>query len=555
MIRVVDTDWFRRTGLGWSEGGTTELTLPAMQTILLMLLVLVAACALLAERVKVPYPIVLLLAGLGLSVVPHVPRVPLNPQVVFLVFLPPLLYHSAWLTSWREFRMNMVSIVMLAVGLVVFTVVGVALFADHFISALDWRSGLLLGAVVATTDAIAASSIAKRVGLPKAITDVLEGESMLNDATGLLALEFGILIVVQGESPTIGMAITKLAWLMVGGVGTGLLLGFVVVWLERFVDDAPVEIVMSLVTPYAAYLIGERIHASGVLSVVACGLWVSRRSGESFSPEVRMQVAAVWSSLDFALNGLVFCLIGLQLPYVLGGMIHQYRWLTLVRYGLGFSAVLVVLRLVWMYPGAWVAWWLRTRVLRQTYERPSAKGVFVVGWTGMRGVLTLAAAISIPTELADGTPFAQRDLIVFLAFCVILVTLVGQGLTLPMLIRALGLSGSSTELAQEERLARKTALEAAVNWLRHERDVSSETQKPLYDDLLRRYGRRLSVVRSKGPTREGDRLAELLDITRGAAQQERQALMLLRSEGRVGDEALRIVERELDLLETRLKAS
>jgi Na+/H+ antiporter len=523
----------------------------AMQTVLLLLLTVVAIFAVLAEKIRVPYPIVLLMVGLALSLVPHVPRIPLNPQIVFLLFLPPLLYRAAWMTSWREFKFNLVSIVMLAVGLVAFTVLGVALWADHFITALDWKSGLLLGAVVSTTDAIAATSIAQRVGLPKGITDVLEGESMVNDATGLLALEFGVMIVVGGQTPSLGMALGRLVWLIVGGLAVGLAVGAVAIWCERFIDDGPVEIVLSIVTPYAVYLLGERIGASGVLSVVACGLLVARKSGHSFTPQVRMQAMAVWAALDFALNGLVFCLIGLQLPYVLAG-IRGYSWETLVEYGAVFSGVLILLRLVWMYPAALVAWKIRTKLLGQRYARPSAKGIFVVGWTGMRGVLALAAAISIPMELSDGRMFEQRDLIVFLTFCVILVTLVGQGLTLPALIRTLGLANSNEAMEREENDARRAVLQAAIGWLQAERERAGEGQQHLYDDLLQQYGRRLKAVRNGGDTPEGVRFKEILEITSGAARQERMTLMRLRDEGRVGDEVMRAVEQELDLVESRI---
>jgi CPA1 family monovalent cation:H+ antiporter len=522
-----------------------------MQTVLLVLLIVVAVFAVLAERVKVPYPIVLLLAGLGLSLVPHVPRIELHPDVVFLVFLPPLLYRAAWMTSWREFRFNMVTVVMLAVGLVAFTVWGVAEFADRFITALDWRSGFVLGAVVATTDALAAAAIAKRVGLPKAIVDVLEGESMVNDATGLLALQFGVALVVEGRSPTVPMALLSLTWMIVGGLGAGLLVGMAVVWCERHVEDGPVEIVISVIAAYLSYLAGERVGASGVLSVVACGLYASRKSGEFFTPQVRLQVTSVWDALDFALNGMVFCLIGLQLPYVLG-RIRMYSWGTLVEYGLVFSAVLIVLRLVWMYPGAWVAWQIRTRVLKQDYKRPSAKGIFVVGWTGMRGVLALAAAYSLPEKLANGQPFAQRDLIVFLTFCVILVTLVGQGLTLPALIRRLGLAGGVNVLAGEEKMARMAAINAAIGWLRKERNNASDEAQHVYDDLLHQYEHRREAVGGEGVMQDGTQFADAMRVAREAAQMERRVLMRLRDEGKIGDETVRAVERELDLAETRI---
>ena len=302
---------------------------------------LVAGFAAMARRLKVPYPIVLVLAGLVISFFPRMPKVPLDPNVVFVVFLPPLLYASAWAMSWREFRRNAVVIGLLAVGLVGFTVWGVAEFSDNFITALYWKPGFLLGAVVATTDAIAATSIAKTLGLPRRIVDILEGESLLNDATGLLALEIGLAIMVRGEMPTVTSGIVRLIYLVVGGLGIGLLIGVVVGWLEMFIDDGPVELVVSLVVPYAAYLAGERAHASGVLAVVACGIYMSRKSTRFFSPQVRLQVNGAWDALTFMLNGLVFVLIGLQLPYVLTGIHGRYSKGTLIFYGIVFSVVLI----------------------------------------------------------------------------------------------------------------------------------------------------------------------------------------------------------------------
>src|SRR5665213_1105715 len=410
--------------------------LHALETVILLLLLMVAVFAVIAHRLKVPYPIVLVLAGLGISFVPHMPRVPLDPSLVFLIFLPPLLYSAAWGTSWREFRHHLVLISLLAVGLVGFTVWGVAIVSEHFITALDWKAGFLLGAVVATTDAIAATSIARSIGLPRRIVDILEGESLLNDATGLLALELGISIIMRGETPSVGGGVLRLLYLIVGGIGIGLLIGVVVGWLEKFIDDGPVVIVVSLVVPYAAYLAGEHVHASGVLAVVACGLYLSRKSATFFSPGVRMQVMGVWGALTFILNGLVFVLIGLQLPYVLAGIRGAYGIRTLLEYGAVFSVILIALRLIWVFPAVKIASLLR-RWTGHAEKQPGARDVFVVGWTGMRGVLALAAAISVPTTLANGAPFGPRNLIVFLAFCVISVSLVLQGLTLPSLIRAL----------------------------------------------------------------------------------------------------------------------
>jgi monovalent cation/hydrogen antiporter len=529
-------------------------SLHAVETVILLLLVLVAGFAVVARRLKVPYPIVLVLAGLVISFVPRIPRVPLDPNVVFVVFLPPLLYASAWTMSWREFRRNSVVIGLLAVGLVGFTVWGVAEFSDRFITALDWKAGFLLGAVVSTTDAIAATSIAKSIGLPRRIVDILEGESLLNDATGLLALEIGLGIILRGQMPTVGEGAARLLYLIAGGLGIGLLIGVVVGWMEKFVDDGPIELVVSLVVPYAAYLAGERAHASGVLAVVACGLYMSRQSAKFFSPAVRLQVNGAWEAMVFMLNGLVFVLIGMQLPYVLAGIHGRYGKGTLILYGVVFSGVLILLRMVWVFPAMKFASYVERRWMKHEEQPLEARGVFVVGWTGMRGVLALAAAISVPEVLADGKEFEPRNLIVFLAFCVIFVTLVLQGLTLPALIRALGLAGP-TGMDPEEREARRIVLKTAIRYLEDGRKGCSPDVEHVYNDLVHRYRHKLALVGERGDEGVGDVDIEALStqrtIAEGALQAERRTLVGLRDKGRIGDDVLRTMERELDLAESQ----
>jgi monovalent cation/hydrogen antiporter len=533
-------------------------SLHAVETVILLLLVLVAGFAVMAHRLKVPYPIVLVLAGLGISFLPHIPRVPLDPNIVFVIFLPPLLYASAWSMSWREFRRNGMVIGLLAVGLVGFTVWGVAEFSDRFITALDWKAGFLLGAVVATTDAIAATSIAKTLGLPRRIVDILEGESLLNDATGLLALEIGLAIIVRGDTPTVASGAIRLVYLVVGGLGIGLLIGVVVGWMETFIDDGPVELVVSLVVPYAAYLAGERAKVSGVLAVVACGLYMSRKSATFFSATARLQVVGAWDALTFMLNGLVFVLIGLQLPYVLAGIHGRYGTGTLVLYGAVFSLVLIVLRMVWVFPAMKFASFVERRWMGHKEEPLTTKEVFVVGWTGMRGVLALAAAISVPEVLDNGQPFEVRNLIVFLAFCVILVTLVLQGLTLPALIRRLGLS-KPAGMEREEREARRIVLVAAIHHLEEGRKMEGESVEHLYDDLLHRYRHRLAAVTSGSEGSvdglDGETYARLQHIAMDALQAERRTLIGLRERARIGDDVLRTIERELDLAESRYQAT
>ncbi len=531
--------------------------LHAVETVILLLLVLVAVFAVMATRLKVPYPIVLVVAGLGIGFIPRMPHVPLDPDVVFVVFLPPLLYASAWTLSWREFRRNGMVVGLLAVGLVGFTVWGIAEFSDRFITALDWKAGFLLGAVVATTDAIAATSIAKAVGLPRRIVDILEGESLLNDATGLLALEIGLALLFTGQSPGIGGGLWRLAYLIGGGVTIGLVIGLIVGWVERFIDDGPVELVVSLVVPYAAYLAAEKARASGVLAVVACGIYLSRKSTEFFSASVRLQVQGAWEALTFVLNGLVFVLIGLQLPYVLAGIHGRYGMGTLVFYGTVFSGMLIVLRLVWVFPAIKLASFAERRWLGHREEPLAAREVFVVGWTGMRGVLALAAAISIPEVLGDGRPFEARNLIVFLAFCVIFVTLVVQGLTLPALIRGLGLAGA-IGMDPEEKEARKLVLSAAIRALDQDRKRNGVGVEHLYDEVMHRYRHRLAAV-SAGTEEsvdgmDGDSYSRLRAIAEGALQAERRTLIQLRDKGRIGDDVLRTLEREMDLAESRYQA-
>jgi monovalent cation/hydrogen antiporter len=526
------------------------------QLILLLLLLFVAVFAALARKLQTPYPIVLVVAGLLLGFVPVIPKVTLDPDLIFLVMLPPLLYSAAWVTSWREFSHNLVSIAMLAFGLVGFTVLSVAMAGPWLFHGFDWRIGFVLGAAVATTDAIAATSIAKRIGLPKRIVDLLEGESLLNDATGLLALEFGVAMVVDGQDPTISSGALRLLYLTVAGIASGLILARIAEWFEHRIDDGPIEIALSILVPYAAYLTAEAIHASGVLAVVAAGLYLGRKSSQFLSPGVRLQARAVWDSVTFILNGFVFVLIGLQLPTVLAG-VSELSTKRLILYGALFSLFLILLRLFWTFPGAYISYFIRTRLLRQNENRPGARQVFVVGWTGMRGVIALAAAMSLPHTIADGSPFPHRDLIVFLTFCVILVTLVFQGLTLPPLIRILGLAELSGPKCEEQE-ARRLVLQAAQARLDELRRSDPTGVADLYDGLEQQYKHRLASVSE--PNHEQDQehaehYFRYLELSRTLLEVERQTALRLRDEGRITDEALRELEHEQDLSETRLIAA
>ena len=516
--------------------------------LLIGLLCSVAAVAGLARRLAVAYPIVLVIFGLLCSLLPYVPRIPLPPSLVFFVILPPLLYVAAWQTSWREFKFNLVSISSLALFLVIFTAFGVAFAAKWWLPGFNWQLGFLLGAVVSPTDAVAATAIARKVGMPQRVVDLLESESLINDATGLLALQFGVQMVVQGTTPTVSQGLMEFVWLTLGGLLVGLVIGWVVIRLEQWVDDGPVEIALSLIVPYAAYLTGELVKGSGVIAVVACGLLVSRRSSVFFSPRVRLQAEAVWEALEFLLNGLVFVLIGLQLPYVLDG-IHGESRLQLLGYGLAFSAVLILLRMAWMYPAAHTAWWIRNRILKQVYEKPKPNQIFVVGWTGMRGVVALAAANSLPFTLANGSPFPQRSLIIYLTFFLILVTLVLQGLSLPWLVRVLRLTDSNTQFCEEGE-ARHLLLTAAVDFLSDRmKSADGERETHLCEDLVHQYQHKIEEIDRCGPDGSNSEKEESTITTNRllleTIRREREELNTLRSNGRIGDSVHRTLEREL----------
>jgi CPA1 family monovalent cation:H+ antiporter len=409
-----------------------------LEFILVFIMILVVALAALARRFQTPYPIVLVIGGLAVSMLPNMPRVALNPDVVFLVLLPPLLFSAAFHTCWRSFRAALGRTSMMAFGLVAFSVAAVAYITGLLLPKFDLRVGFVLGALVASTDAVAATAIAKRMGLPRRIVDILEGESLLNDATALLALEFSVAILVSNAVPTLANGALRLLYLVAVGVLVGLIAGWFIRWCQVRITDAPLEITLTLLAPYIAYLTAESVHASGVLATVACGLYLGEKQSEALSKRARRQASAVWSTLDFILNGIVFALIGLQLPYVLEG-IRTHDWAELLLDAGVLVVLLIVLRLSWVFAVAWISFASR-RLLKRSAVHPRFGETLIIGWTGMRGVITLAAAMSLPLVVESGSEFPQRDTLIFLSFCVILTTLVVQGLSLPAVIRRLEIS-------------------------------------------------------------------------------------------------------------------
>ena len=528
-----------------------------IELVILALLLLVAVLAALSKRIGIPYPIVLVLGGLCLSLTPHAPRITLNPDVVFLIILPPLIFFAAFHTSWREFRRNLLSIFTLAFGLVGFTVFGVALATRALLPNFGWSIGLVLGAVVATTDPISATGTARRLGIPRRLTDLLEAESLVNDGSGLVALKFTAALVVTGVTPTFLEGLGQLFYLITAGVAVGLIVGLVFNWIERNISEAPIEITISIVTPYIAYLAAEGAGCSGVMATIACGLFLGRRSSGYYSLHARIESAAVWRTVDFALNGVVFLVLGLQLPTILSE-IHGFHIASLLAYAVLFCAVVILLRLIWVFPSAWLISRLRSRFRSGMAEPFSKRAAFIVGWSGMRGVLALAAAISLPEKLNNGSPFPDRNLIIFLTFCVIFVTLVLQGLSLPPLIRRLGYSGAA-HTREEEETARREMISAALLSLEQMRGENAEEQDETFSQLQLHYQRRWALLEQEsdetGEPANGaltrKQVQEYDRIARQLRDVERSVALRLRNDNKIHDEVLRELERELDLLDAR----
>ena len=535
---------------------TLDASIHREQILVILLLTFLVGFGILAQRLKVAYPIVLVLGGLLVSFIPGLPPISLNPDFVFVAVLPPLLFSSAAQTSWVEFKYHLVSISSLALGLVGFTVVGVAFAVHCLVPAIDWRVGLVLGAAVAPTDAIAATAIAKRLGLPNRIVDLLEGESLVNDASGLLALQFATALVLNGTIPSMTGGALRLIYLTTAGVFIGLAIGNIVQWIESRIENTQIEIALTIVTPYLAYSLADAAGASGVLAAVAAGLFLGRKRSSLFSPRARVESHSFWSTFSFLLNGIVFLLIGLQLPVVL----HGIR--SLSRRELALSAALlaisvILLRILWVVPATYIGYLVRHNLLHHPVKRPLLREAFIVGWTGMRGVVSLAAALSLPVTLASGKLFPQRSLLIYLTFSTILVTLVLQGLTLSPLIRALHLPSSDTYQARM-RKARRAMLSSALRRLEELRKNDKPESAPMYDAFSQFYHQRLALFTESGDEHEGEHDISTEDsgeryrsVAEELRRAERSALMALHARDEIGDGVLRALETELDLLELR----
>jgi monovalent cation/hydrogen antiporter len=427
--------------------------------IIVLLFACVAALVVVARKLALPYPIVLVLSGLVLGFIPGLPAVRLNPEVVFCFFLPPLLYPAALFTSWRDFRRNLRPILFLSIGLVLFTTVVIASIAHALVPAIPWAAAFALGAIVSPPDAIAATAVLRRLSVPHRIEVILEGESLVNDATALVALQFAVAALMTGRF-SLGAAAGRFVIVALGGIAFGFLVGFIIRFVQRHLDDPPVQITISLLTPFAAYLPAERLHLSGVLAVVTVGIYLGWHSPLIVTARYRLQAFAFWEVAVFLLNGFVFITIGLQLPEILRAL-NRESLTVLMAEAICISAAVVFVRIAWVFPATYLPRLLFPR-LRARDPAPTWRHAAIVAWSGMRGVISLAAAFALPLTLTGGAAFPARNYILLFTFAVILATLVLQGLTLPILIRQLGIKddGSTDD---EERTARFQANRAALD--------------------------------------------------------------------------------------------
>jgi Na+/H+ antiporter len=511
----------------------------------LVVLVAVAIVYEIAQRVGVPYPSLIVLGGVGLAFIPALPRLALEPDIVLLVFLPPLLFGAAVGTPLRDLRQNLFPIARLSIGLVLVTTAVVAIVAQAAIPSLGWAAAFTLGAIVAPTDALAATTVFRRLGMPRIVVTLIEGEGLLNDATALIAYRAATIAVAYGTF-VLSQALGTFVVAAVGGIVIGVVVGRVAGEILRRLDDPPVEVAISLVIPFAAYLPADWLNLSGVLAAVAAGLVIGRRLGTILTPSSRVLWLSTWKMVGFILNGFVFVLIGLQLPEILAGLGTRSAADILGLVALVSGAVIGT-RFVWVFLASFLPGSPRRVVARQDPQL-AWRLVFVVGWAGLRGAVSLAAALALSST------FPERNLILLLTFGVIVVTLVGQGLTLPLVIRRVGWDGAEPD-GDEPTFARAAAYRAGLDEVERARP-NWPTHQPLFDRLESGLRDRGGHLATEDPSETEERRQERIEheeIQRGVIAAQRGAVIELRDRGEINDQTLRIVERELDLEELRME--
>jgi CPA1 family monovalent cation:H+ antiporter len=520
--------------------------------VLILMLFVIAAAAVAANRLKIPPAILLVITGVVLAVLPGLPAIDLAPDLVLLLVLPPIIYSSAVAMSWCDFRFNLRPISLLAVGCVLFTTTAVAA-ATHWMLGFSWQVGFLLGAIVSPPDAVAPLAIARRLEVPRRLIVILEGEGLANDATALVLYRFAVAAVSLG-SFSFSHAIGTFACIVVGEVLWGVGVGWVMLRLRRWVRDPRIEIILSVLTPFVAYWPPQYLGGSGVLATVCTGLYISWNGLRLISAATRLQGIFFWDFLIYVIEGMIFLLTGLQARTLIAH-IAGYSWKELVVSAAVTSLVVIATRFIWMYPATYIPRWIPS--VRRKDPAPPWQWPFALAFTGVRGLVSLAAALAIPLTIENGEPFPHRDLVLFLTFTVILVTLIGQGLALPAVIRALGLANQGRRERHRERdqefEARRIAIEATLARLDKvaaERHIPEDVLKGLRSHLKGRL--RQVLDRSDGDAAHRARSQLIDDVELLLLAVERDTVNDIYQGGKLEAEARRHIEQELDLREARI---
>src|SRR6266700_1677471 len=497
----------------------------ALLQVILFLLLCAVALGWVARHFQFPYPIALVIGGGALGFVPRLPQLQFDPQFLLVLVLPPILYQAALLTSWRDFKANIRPIGLLAIGLVIVTTLAVGATLKFLIPDIPWSAAFVLGAIVSPPDAVAATAILSRLNIPRRVVTVLEGESLVNDATGLVIYKFAVAAVLTGAF-SLWQASLEFVGVAVGGVVVGVLMARLFVFIHRYLGDAFIEVLTTLAVPYVAYILAESLHLSGVLAVAAAGLVRGRYAPEIVSAEMRIIARSVWNLLVFLLSSLIFIL-----------------------YGTFVSVVAVIVRFAWVYPATYLSLMFRAS-LGQFVAPPVEGEVFIMAWCGMRGIVSLAAALALPPTLADGNAFPERDLIVFLTFVVIAVTLVVQGLSLKPLIRRLrvGRDWSLQEEQQRAKMALGKAAIAAIDAVAAKDEVPNE----LAERIRAEFAEKITLSVPGGLMLSHSGADDARRLRAAAVKAERQELIRLWRENQISDEVLHYIEEDLDYQESRI---
>ena len=527
--------------------------------LIISLLFAVSMLVMLGQKLKISYPIFLVIGGLLISLIPEMPMIQLDPQLVFTIFLPPILYEAAWYTSWNSFWKFRRPIGLLAFGLVFFTSCIVAFVSNALIPGFTLALGFLLGGIISPPDAVAATSVLKGIKMPKRIITILEGESLINDASSLIVFRFALAAVITGHF-VVEEAISDFFIVGIMGIVVGLAIAHVLYVIHRFFPtNSNIDTALTLMSPYIMFIAAEHFEFSGVLAVVSGGLFLSYRSHEILDHSSRIQTQNVWATIIFILNGLIFILIGLELPVIIHGL-NGYSLEEGIKYGIIISIITILIRFVWVYPAAFLPRFSFKKI-REKEPNPGWKGPFIIGMAGMRGVVSLASALAIPLTLSNGQDFPQRNIILLITFVVILITLVIQGLALPIVIKSLKVEEIDDLIPEEEQSTsiKLRLMKAALTYM--ERNLSEDiTQNELVENLQKRLKNGIALTSERLESlvcddTEHNEIARFHEIRLELIAAQRKELALLKKQKVYDYEVLQKEQSQLDFDETKIHQS